>query len=409
MPLVFVHGVANRAGSQYDAGVATRDALLRRYLLAGHHRADGTPVTILNPYWGDLGGRLRWDGASLPLGDVEALGGEDSAFAELDAAARGDESTDAATSPVLAVARGSMPDAVDLLWTASALDLGTEPPPSMAADAERLAGLAATAARYAAANPQPAWVAEVRSDEEFLNRLEMEVDAYAADEARAAGPPPPAAAAEASIEEWESLGIDSVWQALRRGAARLRTAATGVAGREISDRLRPAITPSLSRFLGDVFVYLHQQNEVAGPIRERVAAAIRQAATLAEPGDPLVVVAHSMGGNIVYDLLTRELADVEIALLLTAGTQVSFFEELKLFRASDPALPRPGSRAKAPRPSGVRRWINVFDYSDVLGFELGTVIDGVEDFSFRTGSLLKAHTQYFLQPGFYERLAARLA
>lgn len=400
MPLVFVHGVAVRSGPSYDAGVAVRDALLRRYVLARHHRDDGAPVTILNPFWGELGGRLHWSGASLPLEDVEALGGDDADLVALDASATPPDTTEAAAADarVLAVARRSLPEAVDLLWSAAALAAAAQPAATLDDDAAHLAALAAPVARYAAANPEPAWLDEVRTDTELLTRLEREVEAFA----------PPGAVAEAA-DEWESLGIGSAWQALRRGLGRFNAAVTGVVGRTASDRLRPAVVPPLVKFLGDVFVYLHQQSGAAGPIRDRVAAAIREAAALAEPSDPLVVVAHSMGGNIVYDLLTEELADVQVALVITAGTQVSFFEELKLFRCSDPAVPGPGTAAKVPRPANVQRWVNVFDYSDVLGFELGAVIDGVEDFSYRTGSLLKAHSEYFLQPSFYERLAARLA
>ena len=123
---------------------------------------------------------------------------------------------------------------------------------------------------------------------------------------------------------------------------------------------------------------------------------------------PLFLYGHSMGGNIVYDLLPRELADVRIDLLVTAGTQVGFFEELKLFRDSDLGIPN-ATTPTVPRPENVARWINIFDHSDLLGYEVGSVIQGVEDFSYQTGSLLKAHSQYFIQPGFHERLAARAA
>lgn len=419
MPLVFVHGVAVRSGPSYDAGVAVRDALLRRYVLARHHRDDGAPVTILNPFWGELGGRLHWSGASLPLEDVEALGGDDADLVALDASATPPDTTEAAAADarVLAVARRSLPEAVDLLWSAAALAAAAQPAATLDDDAAHLAALAAPVARYAAANPEPAWLDEVRTDTELLTRLEREVEAFAPPGAVAEAPGPVAPGAEAAVapavpaeaaDEWESLGIGSAWQALRRGLGRFNAAVTGVVGRTASDRLRPAVVPPLVKFLGDVFVYLHQQSGAAGPIRDRVAAAIREAAALAEPSDPLVVVAHSMGGNIVYDLLTEELADVPVALLVTAGTQVSFFEELKLFRCSDPDVPAPGATSPVARPANVARWINVFDYADVLGFRLGSVIDGVEDFSYGTGSLLKAHTEYYLQPSFYERLGAHL-
>lgn len=79
MPLVFVHGVANRMGDDYEAGVANRDALFGRFLLSSHRRPDDERVSIFNPYWGDHGGRLHWGGASLPLEDFEVLGTPDDA------------------------------------------------------------------------------------------------------------------------------------------------------------------------------------------------------------------------------------------------------------------------------------------------------------------------------------------
>lgn len=418
MPLVYVHGVANRLGAAYDAGAATRDALFRRYLLAGHRRTDGRHVTILNPYWGEFGGHLHWAGASLPLADVEVLGGDDAPFVELAAAAPAlAPAADQDIRPearILAAARASLPNAVDLLWGASALAASTQPEAQADADAAALAALAAPVHAYAIAHPHPAWLADVHTDQDFLTRLEREVEAFQAAAPRpTTAPPPPGAAGPAGTpppaDEWESLGIASAWQALRRGAARLGSAVVGRVGREASDRIRPALVPPLTQFLGDVFVYLHEQDEAASRIRGRVAGAIRDGAALAEPGDPLIIVAHSMGGNIVYDLLSDDLADVPVALLVTAGTQVSFFEELKLFRRSDPTVPAPGSGQKVPRPANVARWINVFDYADVLGFHLGGVIEDVEDHSYVTGSLLTAHSQYFLQPSFHERLAARLA
>lgn len=414
MPLVFVHGVATRMGPNYDAGAATRDALFRRYLLAGHRRTDGRPVTILSPYWGDLGARLHWDGASLPLEDIEALGGDDEPLVELEASAPAVALDDQPIRPdarILAAARSSLPAAVDLLWGASALAAEGQSDDRTAADAAALAALAEPVRAYAEANPEPAWLAEVHTDQDFLTRLEQEVDAFTTTAPPATGARPTEerpAEGEAPEEEWESLGIGSAWQALRRGAARLGTAVVGRVGREASDRIRPALVPGLTKFLGDVFVYLHQQDKVAGPIRARVADAIRKGAALATQEDPLVVVAHSMGGNIVYDLLTDELSDVQVPLLVTAGTQVSFFEELKLFRRSDPKIPAQGTDQKVSRPANVGRWINVFDYADVLGFRLAGVIDGVEDHSYVTGTLLKAHGQYFLQPSFHERLAARV-
>jgi hypothetical protein len=390
MPLVFVHGVANRMGDDYRAGVTTRDAMFRQFLLAGHRPVPGPSVRIRNPYWGDFGGRLAWNGASLPLEDFEALGSDDAPFLALHASALPEGRVDAANQAVLLVARRSLQDAVDLLWSASALVAGDE--------ADALAALAVPARAYAVANPHPAWVTEVRNDDELVARLEREVAGFAGGAADTPEEP----------EDWEALGGFNPWQPVRRGVARLRGAVTNVVGQEAAERIRPAAIPSVANFLGDVFVYLRQQDGVARRIGDLVEGDLRAAAAEASPEDPLVVVAHSMGGNIAYDLLTSSAADVTVDLYVTVGTQVGFFEELKLFTSSRADMPGADPRRKVPRPPNIRRWINVFDYSDLLGFEVGSIVEGVDDFVYRTGSLFKAHSQYFLQPGFHERLAARV-
>lgn len=391
MPLVFVHGVSNRLGKRYDAGVRARDTLFRSYLLSSRRRSDGAQIPILNPYWGDLGGKLRWNGASLPLDDdVESLGSGPEALAELYASALPDDDVELPDQVVLEVARRSLPAAVDLLWAASVID-GT---PADFAFVE----LAVPTYSYAVANPNPAWLGDVANDNELVTRLADEVQSGVIDDHAASG----------ETEEWETLGLGTAWEAIRRGAKALQTAVTGRVGRGVSARIRPAVTPGVVKFLGDVFVYLHQQHEHAGPIRDLVAGAIRDARRAAESDDQLVVVAHSMGGNIVYDLLTGDLSDLEVPLLITAGTQIGFFEELKLFTSSNDAIPAPGSSAKVAKPPNVKRWINIFDHSDLLGFRVAPIIDGVDDFMYVTGSLLNAHGQYFVQPGFHDRLAKRV-
>jgi hypothetical protein len=367
MPLVFVHGVANRMSDAFNAGVATRDALFRRFVLRDHVRGDGARVSVSSPYWGDLGARLRWGGASLPLEDFESLGADDAPYLALHASAQPAGKVESADRAVLDVARRSLPDAVDLLWSSAALVESGE--------AEALATLAAPARAYAVVHSSPEWLDEVSNDQEMLTRLQLEMETQE-----------PAVGGPGESQEWESLGIADAWSALRRGAGKLKNAVTNVVGREASERIRPVAIPSIANFLGDVFVYLHQQGDAAGPIRELIADEIRAAGKLREPADPLVLVAHSMGGNISYDLLTDELRDVPIDLYVTAETQVGFFEELKLFRTSDHSIPGDDLNRKVPRPANISRWINIFDYSDLLGFEVGSIIGDVEDFKYETGS-----------------------
>jgi hypothetical protein len=390
MPLVFVHGVSNRWSGEYERGVATRDAFFRRFLLREHQPSGSEPVSIRNPYWGGHGGRLRWGGASLPLEDFESLGSEDAAFVALQAAADPDGLVDSPSMALLTVARRSLAEAVDLAWSAAAL--------AEAGEAEALAELGEHAVAYTQRHPRPAWIDEVRTDQELLTRLQQELVLT------------PGRRGEEPVEAagYESLGLADGWNAVRRGASRLRAAATGLVGRSAAERIRPAAVPPLVSFLGDVFVYLHEQAAVARPIGEIVEADLRAAAEQRTDADPLVVVAHSMGGVITYDLLTSAAKDLRVDLLVTAGTQVGFFEELKLFSSSDPSIPD-GDDARVPLPAAIRLWINIFDYNDLLGFQCSSIINGVSDFAYRTGSLLKAHSQYFLQPGFHERLARRVS
>jgi hypothetical protein len=281
---------------------------------------------------------------------------------------------------------------VDVLWSSAALS-GVDD----SNETDILAAFAVHAADYAEMHPAPEWLRTVQTDDELLTVFEAEVDKWANAGANESAP----------SAQVEVLG-SSAWGVINRGVSRLRGAVMGAIGGAVSDWIRPSVVPFVARFLGDVLVYMRQQNWTTCPIRTVVADAIRAASEVATEADPLVVVAHSMGGNITYDLLTRELSDVSVPTLVTVGTQVGLFEELKLFRSSQPDIPGSDPTLKLTLPETIGRWVNVFDKNDLVGFEIGSIVDGVEDFSYETGTLLKAHTMYFLQPMFHQRLARLL-
>jgi hypothetical protein len=91
---------------------------------------------------------------------------------------------------------------------------------------------------------------------------------------------------------------------------------------------------------------------------------------------------------------------------VTVGSQVAVIEEMKLFASSDPAIPNETVK-KVSRPRNVKRWMNVFDSTDILGFAAGRVFEGVVDYHFATGHVW-AHGGYFVEPMFHERLGSRL-
>ena len=76
MPIVFVHGVNTRNGPAYDAGVKVTKGYLKDCF--GGTRIGGRPLAAIKdiafPYWGDLGTTFAWQMASLPRGEMEALG-----------------------------------------------------------------------------------------------------------------------------------------------------------------------------------------------------------------------------------------------------------------------------------------------------------------------------------------------
>ena len=73
---------------------------------------------------------------------------------------------------------------------------------------------------------------------------------------------------------------------------------------------------------------------------------------------------------------------------------------------SDPNHPNAVTK-KVARPTNVKRWINVFDSRDILGFAAARVFDGVEDYHFAMGHAGRM-VSYFVEPVFYERLGDRL-
>jgi hypothetical protein len=118
-------------------------------------------------------------------------------------------------------------------------------------------------------------------------------------------------------------------------------------------------------------------------------------------------VGHSLGGVVTYDLLGFYRPDIKVDLFVTVGSQIGHFEEMKLFRLSDPAIRAP---AKATPPPNVLKWINVYDIVDIFSYALTGIFDRFDfDGEYDTKTyVIKAHSAYFNQARLYERLRARI-
>jgi hypothetical protein len=154
--LVFVHGVANRAGLDFDRERDLRDLLFRRGAFAGE------PLDIQNPYWGGEGASFAFGELSLPRG-----GGQAVSFSLL-----GYHETDAEAPTIAQIAAKDFGAAVDTLYALlveeAAETSGMLEPVEMA---EFMA-----AAAYTDAEPHPAWVRPDLSDDEFVDLLRQAVN-----------------------------------------------------------------------------------------------------------------------------------------------------------------------------------------------------------------------------------------
>lgn len=381
MPIVFVHGVNNRDSAAYRESEEARNGFLREIVgpALGLKRDE---LTILSPYWGDDGARFAWNLAVLPDpgADFEAFGAaEDLAKGRV----AGLLAVSSLSGNVVEDARTDFPAAVELLYASAMAGAKSEE------EARDLAKSYVLAADYAEKNPAPAWVAGA-TEGNFADQLVAESDA----------------AAE------ESFGAGGILDSLKEGLSRLTNlvpdVTTAVAGRLFRDQLNDHVT----RFTGDAFTYLARRGGKTSPgkIVKIVLDALRAGRDTAKAtGEPLVVVAHSFGGEIVYDILTTYDPKIQVDCLITVGSQVGLFEEMKLYVASQADVPADPKSDRVPRPPAIKRWLNVFDHNDILSYCLEPVVADVSDFHYDTGySSLGAHGGYFLRPSFYKRLAKRL-
>ncbi|MEU2689785.1 hypothetical protein ABZ654_39120 [Streptomyces hygroscopicus] len=359
---------------------------------------------LSSPWWGELVAEPGWGWASLAPDEVESLGGEGEEL--LEEVVAGLEQRDA-EQILAATARVSLQRAIDVLALAGDDEEESEP----GALAELVAFCARATAYWAEKTGEGtrgdgaaffAWLGDVKEDDEFLDRLHDEVTGWERRTGR--GP------VEEGPRLWETFGVASGLPARAvRGVHRLRALHVSARTRPLAAGVRRWAARPTALLMGDVMGYFAERGtlETPGRIVERISGSLDEAARdAALRGEPLVVLAHSMGANIVHDVLSHFRPDVRVDLLVTVGTQVGLFEELKLFASSDHKVPN----ARCPKVAALQnvgRWLNVLDRSDPLAFAAAPVFAGAEDLVFRTGAWW-AHGGYLTSCDFHARLARRV-
>jgi hypothetical protein len=340
VPLVFVHGVSNRDTPEYRDNQLARDAFLRELVVPALGGA-AKNSQIFYPYWGDEGVKFRWGSASLPetVSDIETFGALDAATLRI-AADLTAESPDALD--IVAIANHSLEDAIDFVWSA-ALPLAESEN-----QARALAQSYNRARLYATSNPKPQWLATTKSGN-FIDQLLLDV------ETRDIAVAPSTGSAEA---EWESFGTVGLLDALKEalgGISSLPGAAMSAAALALGRRNTHL---GVALFVGDVFQYLDKRGDrkAPGPIVRKVLGEFKIAQDARTSLDSkLVVIGHSLGGVISYDILTYFDPSIQVDVLVTVGSQVALFEEMGLYKASRPEfVPNPATD-RIPRPPNVKR------------------------------------------------------
>jgi len=410
MSIIYIHGVKVRSP---DHGVALGKPFAR--WLAPKLAIDSGAVDYIPIYWGDLAARFRWNLASRPKTAILRAGGAD-AFAGLgslrEAAARTplDASTpgmptagpvigrppapaSSPAAPLASVPRDRRADFIaDLYLTLHPRSKRDEDP---IAENPLVAPIANTAAEVA--GQWDAIVATEPSEDARAARLLQEV------EKRLTG------------SEAIAMGGFAGWMTAAGEALRRATVWPGDAVSTVFAELRPVVNEFVAYFIGDVLAYVNERDAAgaAGAVPQRVLEALRRAhKRKQDTGEKILVITHSMGGQLLYDALTfyaphdPALRHLAVDHWISCGAQVSLFAELCLFKGQpvDIASPR-----KLTRPAAVHAWTNFYDPNDLVGFIMAPVFEGVADKQYNTGyGLAFAHTGYLGRPSFFEAVTAEL-
>lgn len=407
MTIIYVHGVNVRDARH---GILLEKPFKR--WLGPHVAVGGREVEYLPVYWGDIAAKFRWNLASRPETKLLRQGAADSPaqpsraavrlaaweiYAEVPSQPAGpvlDEEPDPSAPKVISLAlipKERRADFLaDLFLAVRYPDLAGDP----VADVPGLVILAEAAEEAAmqwdevvARRPDSA-----QATGELLGKIEAALPADVLIRQGALGDL--ATKAGESLKRMATLPFDAVSTVLAE--------------------FRPKANEFVARFLGDVLTYMNTRETGGAPgrIPQLVLDALRLAhRRKTATGEPIVIVSHSMGGQLVHDALAhfaagdRELSGLAVDYWFSCGAQVSFFAELDLLRGQ----PAPDANGKLPRPANVKNWVNYFDRNDLVGFVMAEVFNNVIDEEYDTGyGLALAHTGFLARPSFFERMAKRI-
>ena len=163
-------------------------------------------------------------------------------------------------------------------------------------------------------------------------------------------------------------------------------------------RKRGSLSESIAATTGDVILYQARGQGILDFIRHRIQEIKHQ-----EPTNPVILLAHSLGGIAAVDLLL-ESNPPEIDLLITVGSQAPLLYEWN-------ALVNMEYKPGAKLPDNFPQWLNIYDEKDFLSY-IGAEIfpDQVEDKKVSNGKPFPAsHGDYWDNQMVWEIIFERIA
>jgi hypothetical protein len=430
MPIVFVHGVATRDDDEvkYQERWKQIETYLRRYI-APEISSHPDQVDIIDAYWGDIGARFAWNGDSRPRTPLLGMG----------AAAAPSSIEQALALASLKETLGNLPASQSTPRRTGIL-VPAGPASSTVADQtskmrlkdfspDQLSNLAVTIIQNTLQDTQQQTLASLAADvvahdedtkdklaacanrEEELSLLKSLIEERYKIEQHAQG--------SVLIAQGGSDSLQKFKDRLGEVVGRIDSLPGLALSRALAEFRKP-INEMVTLFFGDVFTYLKDRvNNTGGPgrIPSRVLTKLKEVKDDPKNKDErLIVLSHSMGGQIVYDLVTYfipaipDYKDLRIDFWCATASQVGLFEELKLFGASqDQYGKQHNNQVPFPDRRYLGGWWNVWDHSDFISFSVKNIIADVDDQNYNSGmSLIDAHSAYIQQPAFYRAFAKKL-
>lgn len=433
MPIVYVHGVSVRD----EKGWEHLELLLRRYI-APTISDDPAGVSITRCYWGEFGARFRFGGVSIPNSPLRIM--------------LKDRSISKFTMAQLGKLKETSQQAVNKVKMKTSgrhhSDLSPKQDALVAIDEDGLSEADASLDDFKLASLSPenlsnllaqAVVSSGELDSEGTVIATLAADEIAHEDSTFAALQKCKNAQEEAklmkelvVARYEKLiGTislnrkklpvlkEGILVNLLESVARTVHGA-GFAVTRAAAEVKNPLNQFVTMFIGDVFAYLMERGDCRAPgwIPSTFIAALSEAQQnkIERGGEPLIVMSHSMGGQIVYDMVTHflpkmdECKDIRVDFWCATASQVGLFEELKLFIESkeDFGLST-GQSVPYPDSAHLGYWWNVWDHNDFVSYSASSIIEKVDDEPYSTGmALVSAHGGYLQLPSFFRRFAKKL-